>query len=108
MMPSFPLRADEELLSSARDMRHRDQERDGEIQRCAIRPDDPIGSGWLTSARRPDPRRGCPERNPVPWHSHSNVQDTFYKEGVSGQPTERRDSTWRKGLALSPRMDIAG
>lgn len=44
----------------------------------------------------------------MPLHSYSNVQDTFCKEGISGQPTERRESKWRKGLALSLRMDIAG
>ena len=50
------------------------------------------------AARRPAHERGC-RRNPVPWYSLSNVQDTFYKEGVSGQLTERGtrngEKVWR-------------
>jgi len=47
-------------------------------------------------------------RQKAPGHSHSNVQDISYREGLSYQPTERRDSKWRNDLALSLRMDIAG
>ena len=40
-----------------------------------------------------------PPTQKVRRHSYSNMHETSYKEGVSYQPTERRDSKWRNDLA---------